>query len=196
MTRNDFGSIAYLSPERLESGEIDPQADFWAVGVLLYEMVSGGLPFQAPDTRRLDQRIQSRQPPASLDGRCTPGLAAVIGKLLAGRQEDRYAAAAAIREDLERVIAGRETQAEQEGWPTRATDEPATRRTRPPETIEDEVTRRTREPRAGSGDRGCATKRPRGSDTAARLALVRTLISAKAASSSGSPPDRAHDLLQ
>jgi serine/threonine protein kinase/tetratricopeptide (TPR) repeat protein len=146
VTRNDFGSIAYLSPERLESGEIDPQSDFWAVGVLLYEMVSGGLPFQAPDTRRLEQRIQSRQPPTSLGGRCTPGLAAMIGKLLAGRPEDRYAAAAAIREDLERVVAGRETQAEHEGWPNRASDEPPTRRTRPPESVEDEVTRRTREP--------------------------------------------------
>ena len=41
VTRNDFGSIAYLSPERLESGEIDAQAELWAVGVLLYEMVSG-----------------------------------------------------------------------------------------------------------------------------------------------------------
>jgi eukaryotic-like serine/threonine-protein kinase len=148
VTRNDFGSIAYLSPERLGSGEIDPQSDFWAVGVLLYEMVSGGLPFQAPDTRRLEQRIQSRQPPTSLAGRCTPGLAAVIGKLLAGRAEDRYAAAAAIREDLERVIAGQKTQAEDEGWPTRASDEPPTRRTHPPESVDDEVTRRTREPRA------------------------------------------------
>jgi len=148
VTRNDFGSIAYLSPERLDSGEIDPQSDFWAVGVLLYEMVSGGLPFQAPDTRRLEQRIQSRQPPATLGGRCTPGLAAVIGKLLAGRPEDRYAAAPAIREDLERVIAGQKTQAEDEGWPTRAADEPPTRRAHAPESVEDEVTRRTREPHA------------------------------------------------
>jgi serine/threonine protein kinase len=148
VTRNDFGSIAYLSPERLDSGEIDPQADFWAVGVLLYEMVSGGLPFQAPDTRRLEQRIQSGQPPTSLEGRCTPGLAAVIGKLLAGRPEDRYSAAVAIREDLARVIARQETHAEHEGWPVRATDQPPTRRTRAPERVEDEVTQRTREPRA------------------------------------------------
>jgi serine/threonine protein kinase/tetratricopeptide (TPR) repeat protein len=151
VTRNDFGSIAYLSPERLDSGEMDRQADFWAVGVLLYEMVSGGLPFQAPDTRRLEQRIQSGQPPASLGGRCTPGLAAVIGKLLAGRPEDRYAAAVAIREDLERVIAGQETQAEHEGWPVRATDQPPTRRTRHPERVEDEVTRHTQKPKAAQG---------------------------------------------
>jgi serine/threonine protein kinase/tetratricopeptide (TPR) repeat protein len=147
VTRNDFGSIAYLSPERLDSGEIDAQSDFWAIGVLLYEMVSGGLPFEAPDTRRLEQRILSRRPPAPLGGLCAPGLAAVIGKLLASRPEDRYAAAAAIREDLERIIAGHETQAEREGWPARAIDEQPTQRTRPPQLVE-EATRRTREPRA------------------------------------------------
>ena len=146
VTRNDFGSIAYLSPERLESGEIDSHADFWAVGVLLYEMVSGGLPFQAPDTRRLEQRIQSRLPPASLGDRCTPGLAAVIGKLLAGRPEDRYATAAAIRAELEQVVAGRETQAERDGPRIGATDQAPTQRTRPPAPVADEVTRRTKEP--------------------------------------------------
>ena len=85
VTRNDFGSIAYLSPERLESGEIDAQADFWAVGVLLYEMVSGVQPFRAPDTRRLEQRIRSLRPAAPLEPPCPPGLQAIVAKLLAGR---------------------------------------------------------------------------------------------------------------
>jgi serine/threonine protein kinase/tetratricopeptide (TPR) repeat protein len=147
VTRNDFGSIAYLSPERLDSGEIDAQSDFWAIGILLYEMVTGGLPFQAPDTRLLEQRIQSRRPPTSLGDRCSPALAAVIGKLLAGRPEDRYSTAGAIREDLERVIAGQQTQAEQQGWPSRTPDESPTQRTRPAARVEDEVTRRTRDPK-------------------------------------------------
>src|SRR5205809_4956537 len=78
VTRNDFGSISYLSPERLESGEIDAYADFWAVGVLLYEMASGVVPFQAPDTRRLEQRIRSRRPPSTLDGGCPVALQAIV----------------------------------------------------------------------------------------------------------------------
>ncbi|MCA1562749.1 MAG: serine/threonine protein kinase, partial [Acidobacteria bacterium] len=90
VTRNDFGSIAYLSPERLESGEIDALAEFWAVGVLLYEMVSGVQPFRAADTRRLEQRIRARQPPPPLDGACPPGLQAIIAKLLAPVSTDRY----------------------------------------------------------------------------------------------------------
>ena len=79
VTRNDFGSIAYLSPERLDSGEIDPQSDFWASASCSTRWSAAGS-VQAPDTRRLDQRIKSRRPPASLQGRCSPGLLAVIGR--------------------------------------------------------------------------------------------------------------------
>jgi hypothetical protein len=129
VTRNDFGSIAYLSPERLESGEIDAQAELWAVGVLLYEMISGAQPFRAADTRRLEQRIRARQPPAVLDGGCPAGLQAIVAKLLAANVADRYATASAIREDLQRFAAGEPVLAEREGWPTRPADEAVTRRT-------------------------------------------------------------------
>jgi serine/threonine-protein kinase len=152
VTRNDFGSIAYLSPERLESGEIDAQAEFWAVGVLLYEMVSGVQPFRAADTRRLEQRIRARLPPASLDGLCPAGLQAIIAKLLAPVVSDRYGTATAIREDLQRFASGEAVQAQRDGWPERRQDEAVTRRTHGPAIAqgpgEEEVTRRTvREPR-------------------------------------------------
>jgi serine/threonine protein kinase len=141
VTRNDFGSIAYLSPERLESGEIDAQAEFWAVGVLLYEMISGVQPFRAADTRRLEQRIRARQPPAILDSGCPPGLQAIVAKLLAPHVADRYPSAASIRDDLQRFAAGESVVAEREGWSTRIDDEPATRRTH--RQVDDEITRRT-----------------------------------------------------
>ena len=128
VTRNDFGSLTYASPERLESGEIDTYADFWAVGVLLYEMLSGVQPYRAPDSRRLELRIRSLQPPESLGESCPPALRAVVAKLLAGHPADRYGDAGAIREDLECVQSGRVTQAEREGWPAAAAcnDEPPT----------------------------------------------------------------------
>jgi hypothetical protein len=129
VTRNDFGSIAYLSPERLESGEIDAQAELWAVGVLLYEMISGVQPFRAADTRRLEQRIRARQPPASLDGGCPAGLQAIVAKLLAAHVADRYASAGDIREDLQRFAAGEPVLALQEAPPAHPMDEQATRRT-------------------------------------------------------------------
>jgi eukaryotic-like serine/threonine-protein kinase len=131
VTRNDFGSMAYLSPERLESdGEVDALADCWAVGVLLYEMLSGQQPFRAEDTRRLEKRITSRQPPEPLTARCPVALQSIVSRLLAPRLSDRYSGAKAIREDLERFTNGVKTEAEQNGWPDRSPDEGPTRRTR------------------------------------------------------------------
>ena len=83
----------------------------------------------------------------------------MIGKLLAGRPEDRYAAAAAIREDLERVIAGQQTQAEREGWPTRAigrTSHPAHAPSRERRRRGDATHARAK---GRSRDHGCATER-------------------------------------
>jgi hypothetical protein len=147
VTRNDFGSMPYLSPERLESdGDVDAQADCWAAGVLLYEMLSGDQPFRAADTRQLEKRIVSRQPPESLEARCPPALQAVVAKLLAPGLADRYAGATEIREDLERFSRCEQTHAEREGWPGRGLSD-ATRRTRPAAALES-ATRRTSRPPA------------------------------------------------
>ena len=137
VTRNDFGSVAYLSPERLETGEVDAGADLWALGVVLYEMLRGTPPFQAADTRRLERLILSRRPPPSLDGQCPTGLAAIAARLLDPRQAERYATAREIRADLERFRSGVRPIAEELGWPGRAFADDATRRT------SDDATRRT-----------------------------------------------------
>jgi serine/threonine protein kinase len=150
VTRNDFGSIAYLSPERLDSGDMDAHSDFWAIGVLLYEMAAGVQPFRAADTRRLEQLIRSLRPAAPLDARCPDGLRAIVVKLLAPTPADRYDNARAIRDDLESFEAGRATQAEREGWLTRTQEEPATRRTRPANSEDEEATRRTSRSEAGA----------------------------------------------
>ena len=84
VTRNDFGSLAYLSPERIESGgEMDATDGFWALGVMLYEMLKGAPPFSAPDTRRLERVIVSRRP-APHPRRRLPGRTAGVVARAAG----------------------------------------------------------------------------------------------------------------
>jgi eukaryotic-like serine/threonine-protein kinase len=151
VTRNDFGSLHYLSPERLDTGEVDQHSDFWALGVMLYEMVGGALPFDAPDTHRLEKRILERRPPTTLDSRCPRGLQAIIFKLLAPSVDERYATAQSIREDLERAAAGVTTAAEREGWPAIERSAAATHKTRAGAAVADEPTRRTIPPQPSAG---------------------------------------------
>src|SRR5262245_25385400 len=132
VTRNDFGTMPYLSPERLDTVEVDEFADLWAVGVMLYEMVRGTRPYEAADTQRLERLIRARVPPLPLTGHCPIGLEAVIARLLGPKPSVRYESATAAREDLERFASGTITKAEELGWPSRVVDEEATRRTRPP----------------------------------------------------------------
>jgi hypothetical protein len=145
VTRNDFGTRPYLSPERLDGdGDVNEFADLWAVGVMLYEMIRGARPYDAPDTQRLERIIRSRRPPQPLTGRCPVGLEAIVARLLGPTPAERYESARAIRTDLERFTAGARTNAEEQGWPSRVFDDEVTRRTREEVDADEEKTRRTR----------------------------------------------------
>ena len=113
-TFHNFGSPSYCSPERLGLSQVDQQADLWAVGVTLYEMVAGSPPYQAEDTRKLERLIQSGRPPRALPSSCPAPLKAVIGKALAPAAERRYKSAAAFGDDLKAFLEGAETAAGKE----------------------------------------------------------------------------------
>jgi len=142
VTRNDFGSMPYLSPERLDSVEVNPHVDLWALGVILYEMLAGAPPFQGRETRRLEQEIRGGYARRPLNGACPRPLQAIVARLLAPHLADRYASAGAVLEDLQRFRSGGETEAERDGWPQRV-DEAPTARTHLPPAL-DEATRRTK----------------------------------------------------
>jgi len=142
VTRNDFGSMPYLSPERLESTEVDAKADLWALGVILYELLSGALPFHASDTRRLELDIRAGYGPRPLPDTCPAGLRAIVRRLLAAQSVDRYPSAAAVMADLDRVRAGQDPEALTFAFHASA-DEAPTRRTRPADGTDLEATRRT-----------------------------------------------------
>ena len=87
-----LGTPSYLSPELLQGAKVDHRADMWAVGVILYEIVAGRRPFEAPTITSLITRIVGEPPPpleASL--RLPDGLAAATLRALDKDPERRFA---------------------------------------------------------------------------------------------------------
>jgi len=118
LTRHNLGSPTYCSPERLAKAQVDPQSDLWALGVSLYEMVSGTLPYQAVSTRKLETLIQSRRPPRALPESCPPRLRAILFKALAADIHRRYGTAREFASDLLAFLENRRTVAEDETLPS------------------------------------------------------------------------------
>jgi eukaryotic-like serine/threonine-protein kinase len=132
LTSNIFGSVAYSSPERLESGNIDEMSDLWAVGIVLYEMVEERLPFEAPSNERLEAIIRSRSILRPLKDSCPAELQQIIYKALARSPGSRYQGAAQFESDLKAFLSGDATVAAEEDEQTRRTvsmEDVETRRT-------------------------------------------------------------------
>jgi hypothetical protein len=106
VTTNNWGTRAYASPERLESGHVNEHVDLWSLGVMLYEMVSGHRPYRTleHDASALERAIRTNTPREALPNSVQRGLAAIIDKLLAGQSEHRYQSAAEIAQDLDAFL--------------------------------------------------------------------------------------------
>ena len=112
VTTNKWGSIQYASPERLQSeGHVNEQADFWSLGVMLFEMVAGYRPYRRYEhnASRLDAAIRRQEAPEPLPVAADPILVAIIRKMLAPQIEHRYTSAGSIVRDLEAYLAGTDT---------------------------------------------------------------------------------------
>ncbi|HEY4107193.1 MAG TPA: serine/threonine-protein kinase, partial [Polyangiaceae bacterium] len=100
-----LGSPAYMPPEQLTNPRnVDARADIWALGVTLYELISGGPPFHGQTYAELVSRILSAPPPAlktQLSEFALPAaLADVIFKCLQKDANDRYASVAELAAEL------------------------------------------------------------------------------------------------
>ncbi|HYU34041.1 MAG TPA: protein kinase [Thermoanaerobaculia bacterium] len=97
------GTPAYKSPEQTRGEKVDPRSDLWALGVVLYEMVTGRVPFGGDYEQAVIYAILN-EPPRPLEaGRFPPELVAVIERALAKDPAARYATAEEMEEDLGRV---------------------------------------------------------------------------------------------
>ena len=102
-----FGSPHYIAPEQaISSASVVPQSDLYAVGVILYEMCTGELPFDAEETLDIAMlhMTEPPRPPRELRSETSPELEAVILKTLAKEPKERYQNGAELADALERAV--------------------------------------------------------------------------------------------
>jgi serine/threonine protein kinase len=102
--RQICGTPSYMSPEQASGGVVDGRSDLYAVGVLLYRMLAGRLPFEANDVRRVLQMQLTEEPPP-LPTRTPVGLRRVVERLLRKDPGERYQTAELARAELLTVSA-------------------------------------------------------------------------------------------
>ena len=100
-----IGTLQYLAPELIRGGTADARGDIWALGVLLYEMVTGRTPFDAETIGDLCDRIDRVEyaPPAQLNPGVPREVAAIISRCLRKNPAERYGSAAELLADARRL---------------------------------------------------------------------------------------------
>jgi len=99
-----MGTINYMSPEQARAGAVDERTDIWSVGVMLYEMVTGVIPFGGPTTSHtLVQIIEQEPPPLSKATDAPAELQRIIRKAMAKSPDERYQSAKDMAVDLKHL---------------------------------------------------------------------------------------------
>jgi len=95
------GTVEYMSPEQAVSDPVDARSDVYGLGVLMYRLFTGRLPFTGKDPSAILARHLLQEPaPPAIAGALGPGLAAIVQKAMRKRPEHRYASMEALLGDL------------------------------------------------------------------------------------------------
>lgn len=103
-----FGTPHYMSPEQARGDEVDARSDLYALGVMLFEMVTGRVPFDGEDPLAVMSQHVDRVPPlmGSMTHRSIPAdLEAIVARCLAKDPRDRYATAGELLRDIDALPA-------------------------------------------------------------------------------------------
>jgi serine/threonine protein kinase/Tfp pilus assembly protein PilF len=103
-----IGTPEYMSPEQVEGKEADQRSDIYSLGIILYEMMTGRVPFEAdtPFAIGVMQKGESPQDPKELNPNIPDTLSEVILKCLEKQKENRYQSVEALQSELGKIETG------------------------------------------------------------------------------------------
>jgi len=103
-----IGTPEYMSPEQVEGKEVDQRSDIYSLGIILYEMVTGRVPFEGdtPFTIGMKHKSEKPQNPKELNTQISDDLNRVILRCLEKDKEKRYQSAGEVRSELQNIEKG------------------------------------------------------------------------------------------